>query len=114
MLNLMRKIRNDFGHSSDDRSFGISPIRERYRELDFNPNVWEAAIKRRVSVSRDNPRDRFIVAEAFLLMAIAHRTENLTKRSEATAVTDEELAAIVEAELAKSKSAPSTQAEKAE
>src|SRR6185436_438885 len=41
MLNLIRKIRNEFGHSVETRSFHISPIKERCLELDAGPKFLE-------------------------------------------------------------------------
>jgi hypothetical protein len=93
MLDLIRRIRNDFGHSAEIRSFDESPIKERCLELDPSPETWKTLTQH--SLDQSKPLDRFFSTIAFLILTLEHK-EEIVKRCQAMASkTDEELASWV-------------------
>ena len=96
MLNLIRKIRNDFAHSSV-ASFSQSPIKERCLEVDAKP------VLKSKTLSDQSPQEKFIAAFSFLLLVLVHRREQLKHREEAESITEDYVAAIAKEISEKSK-----------
>jgi DNA-binding MltR family transcriptional regulator len=97
MLNLIRKIRNSFAHSSRVASFSQSPIKERCLELDAKP-ILESK-----TLSDQSPEGKFIAAFSFLLLVLVHRRGRLKRREEAEAITEDYVAAMAKEISEKSK-----------
>jgi DNA-binding MltR family transcriptional regulator len=101
MLNLIRKIRNDFSHSPAAPSFHASPIKERCLELDSAPKVLQLFVDRPLDPT--NPEERFFAATSFLFAAITHRSEIPQRCQEPGSMTDEQLASLIQAATKASK-----------
>ena len=97
-FNLIRKIRNDFSHGSDERSFQTPPIKDRCLNLDPTPGIWKL-ISNSKPLDPNNPQELFLGSLRFLVAAIAYRGEALPRRQEPGSVTDEQLASLIEAEM---------------
>lgn len=97
MLDLIRKIRNDFAHNSEIASFSQSPIKERCLELDATKFPGHEDL-----CDPSNPREKFIAAFGFLLIAITLRGEQLEHREEAESITEDYLDSKIKEDLNKS------------
>lgn len=86
MLNLIRKIRNDFAHNSRITSFFQSPIKERCLELDATKILGAEEL-----CDPRKPEEKFLAAASFLLIALVHRREQLKRREEAKSITEDYL-----------------------
>ncbi len=97
MLNLIRKIRNDFAHNSRATSFSQSPIKDRCLALDVTkfPTSGEQCDPK-------NPQEKFIASYGFLLLSIIHRREHLNHREETKSITEDELYSRIKEHEAKS------------
>lgn len=86
LLNLIRKIRNDFAHNSRIISFSKSPIKERCLELDVTKILGTEE-----SCDPRKPEEKFVAAFTFLLFALVYRREQLKRREEAKSFTEDYL-----------------------
>jgi DNA-binding MltR family transcriptional regulator len=98
MLNLMRKIRNDFAHGSAPVSFSQSPVKERCLELDAK--VLES-LESKVQ-DYPNPEKKFFAAFSFMLIVLVHRREQLTRREEAESISEESIDSVIKEHPGKS------------
>jgi len=97
LLNLIRKIRNDFAHEANlvsfpqsRVSFSQSPIKDRCRELDITKIVEPGK-----QYDLSDPAARFINASIFLWLVLIHRTAQIKHREEAESITEDDMASII-------------------
>jgi len=98
MLNLIRKIRNDFAHSSKKASFSQSPIKDRCLELDARQIEESDELSQ-----RSEPVGKFIAAFSFLLIVLVDRREHLRRREEAESISEDYIASIIKEQEGESK-----------
>jgi DNA-binding MltR family transcriptional regulator len=84
MLNLIRKIRNDFAHNSRIASFSQSPIKDRCLELDATKILESEELG-----DPRKPEGKFLAAFGFLLLVLVHRREQLQRREEAESISED-------------------------
>jgi len=90
MLNLIRKIRNDFAHNSRIASFSQSPIKDRCLELDATKILESEELG-----DQRKPEEKFIAAFSFLLLVLVHRREQLNRREEAESISEDYIASMI-------------------
>ena len=84
ILHLIRKIRNDFSHKSDDLSFSESPIRERCEAFDTTLILGSPS-------GRNTHMDKFFSAFQFIFLALLYREEKIKHLELPQPLSDEEL-----------------------
>ena len=96
LLNIIRKIRNDFAHTAnlvslaESRvSFSQPSIKDRCRELDITKIVD------RGTENLNEPVDRFVNACMFLWLVLIHRTEQIKHREEVESITEDYMDSII-------------------
>lgn len=89
LLNLIRKIRNDFAHRSSIASFSQSPIKEKCLELDAT-NILESEALGDLR----KPQARFFAAFSFLFLVLTHRGQQLEHREETELISEDQIASI--------------------
>ena len=90
MLNLIRKIRNDFAHNSRIVSFSQSPIKDRCLELDATKILGSEELG-----DPRKPEGKFVAASSFLLLVLVHRREHLQRRAEAESISEDYIASMI-------------------
>jgi len=100
MLNLIRKIRNDFAHNSRIASFSQSPIKDRCLELDAT-NILEPGELGELGDQR-KPEGKFFAAFSFLLFVLLHRREQLDRREQAESISENYIASMIKEHAAES------------
>jgi len=90
MLNLIRKIRNDFAHNSKSASFSQSPIKDWCLELDARQTVESEKLSQ-----HSEPVRKFIAAFSFLLLVLVDRREHLRRCDEAESISEDHIASII-------------------
>jgi DNA-binding MltR family transcriptional regulator len=77
MLNIIRRIRNDFAHSSKNMTFSHSPIKERCLELDITKDILTGQL-----CDQRKPDEKFLAALTFLYIVLTYRQAQLMRREE--------------------------------
>ena len=90
MLNLIRKIRNDFAHNSKIASFSQSPIKDRCLELDATKILESEELS-----DPRKPEGKFFAAFSFLLLVLVHRREQIKRCAEAESISEDYIASMV-------------------
>ena len=90
MLNMIRKIRNDFAHNSRIASFSQSPIKDRCLELDATKILESEELG-----DQRKPEGKFLAAFSFLLLVLVHRREQLKRREEAESISEDFIASMI-------------------
>ena len=94
MLNLIRKIRNDFAHSSKIASFSQFPIKDRCLTLDAMRILGSKKLS-----DPSNPQRKFFDAFSFLFIVLGHRTEQIKRREEAESISEDYVASVIKEHL---------------
>jgi len=94
ILNLIRKIRNEFSHSAEHIDFESSRVKDMCLSLDEMPKTAKAIFGRPIDFS--DPVTRFIVSAICLALIFNERKKEISRREKRQPITDDQIAPLAQ------------------